>query len=188
MKFITLANKDSSSLVKDILMYPLKVNRDESGILVETLRTDSKEIYGKNREFAMQYFSVTESGIARDEEVWHSHPQQEDRFLVAQGEIMVAVADNRRDSKTFGVLNLFHMKADTDPYILLIPKGTLHGFLVVSNTPAVLLNFPTFLYNPSEEQRISHEEAGIKNSEGSLFSWNQVRKEFPLKDALDEKV
>lgn len=188
MEFITLVNKNSVNLIKDVLMHPLKVNRDESGILVETLRTDSKEIYGRNREFAMQYFSVTDSGIARDEAVWHYHPHQEDRFLVAQGEIVVAVADNRQDSETLGLLNLFHMKVDMDPYILLIPKGTLHGFLVVSSAPAVLLNFPTRLYNLSEEQRISHEEAQIKQSDGSLFSWNQVRKEFPLKEALDEKV
>lgn len=180
MEFITLANKDSVNLIKDVLMHPLKVNRDESGILVETLRTDSKEIYGRNREFAMQYFSVTKSGIARDEKVWHSHPQQEDRFLVAQGEIITAIVDNRQNSKTFGLLNLFHMKADLDPYILLIPKGALHGFLVVSKTPAVLLNFPTRLYNLSEEQRLPYEEAQIKQSDGSLFSWNQVRKEFKL--------
>ena len=188
MEFITLANKDSVNLVKDVLMHPLIVNRDESGILVETLRTDWKGIYGKNREFAMQYFSVTKSGIARDEAVWHYHPQQEDRFLIAQGEIIAAVADNRQNSKTFGLLNLFHMKADTDPYMLLIPKGTLHGFLVVSNISGVLLNFPTRLYNPSEEQRLPYDRAQIKESDGSLFSWDQVRKEFSLKDALDEKV
>lgn len=180
MEFITLANKDNVKLIEDVLMHPLKVNRDESGILVETLRTDWGEIYGVGREFKMQYFSVTESGIARDERVWHYHPQQEDRFLVAQGEIITAVADNRRNSKTFGILNLFHMQADLNPYILLIPKGTLHGFLVVSRSPAVLLNFPTRLYNLSEEQRLPYEEAQIKQSGGSLFSWNQVRKEFKL--------
>lgn len=188
MEFITLANKDSVNLIKGILMHPLKVNRDKSGILVETLRTDWKEIYGKNREFVMQYFSVTKSAVARDETVWHYHPNQEDRFLVAQGEIIVAVADNRQNSKTFDLLNLFHMKAETDPYILLIPKGTLHGFLVVSRTPAVLLNFPTLLYNPSEEQRLPYDRADIKNSEGSLFSWDQVREEFSLQDASNEKV
>ena len=181
MEFITLANKDNASLVNDVLMHPLKVNRDKSGILVETLRSDWKEIYGKDREFAMQYFSVTKSAVARDEYVWHYHPKQEDRFVVAQGEIIAAVADNRQDSKTFGVLNLFHMKADADPYMLLIPKGTLHGFLVVSRSPSVLLNFPTFLYNPSEEKRLSYETAKVKNSEGALFSWDQVRKEFSLK-------
>src|SRR3989344_8383695 len=102
MEFVNLANKDSVTLIKDILMHPLKVNADESGILVETLRTDWKDIYGPGREFAMQYFSVTRSGAARDETVWHYHPQQEDRFLVAQGEIIVAVADYRQDSETFG--------------------------------------------------------------------------------------
>lgn len=187
MKFITLANKDSAHLIKDVLIHPLKINRDESGILVETLRTDWKEIYGKNRKFAMQYFSVTESGIARDKTVWHYHPQQEDRFVVAQGEIIAAVADNRQNSKTFGLLNLFHMKSDTDPFILLIPKGTLHGFLVVSHIPAVLLNFPTSLYNPSEEQHISYEEAKIKNSEGSLFAWDQVRSQFGLNNTSNGK-
>lgn len=184
MEFITLANKNSVNLIEDVLMYPLKVNRDESGILVETLRKDWKDIYGQNREFAMQYFSVTDSGVARDETVWHYHPNQEDRFLVAQGEIIAAVADKRQDSKTLGLLNLFHMKADTNPYILLIPKGALHGFLVVSRSPVILLNFPTRLYNLSEEQRIAHEEAQIKQSNGSLFSWNQVREEFKLISCL----
>ena len=183
MEFITLANKDSVNLVKNVLMYPLKVNRDESGILVETLRTDWEEIYGKGREFVMQYFSVTNSGVARDEAVWHFHPQQEDRFVVAQGEIIVAVADNRQGSETFGLLNLFHMKATADPYILLIPKGTLHGFLVVSKKPAVLLNFPTVIYNPKEEARMSFGEAQAKLENGSLFSWNQVREFFSKDDA-----
>lgn len=187
MEFITLANKDSINLIKDVLMYPLKVNKDESGILVETLRTDWKGIYGRNREFAMQYFSVTKSGIARDETIWHYHPWQEDRFLVAQGEIIVAVADKRQNSKTFGLLNLFHMKSDTCPYILLIPKETLHGFLVVSQSSAVLLNFPTCLYSSSEEKRLPYGEAKIKNSEGALFAWDQVRSRFGLEVNLTKK-
>lgn len=180
MEFITLANKNSVSLVKDVLIHPLKVNRDESGILVETLRTDWKEIYGKNREFTMQYFSVTKSAVARDEDVWHFHPTQEDRFVVVQGAIVTAIADNRQNSETFGLLNLFYMQADKDPYILLIPKGTLHGFLVVSHTPAILLNFPTSLHNLNEEKRLPYDSAQIKESDGSLFLWDHVRKEFSL--------
>lgn len=180
MDYITLQNKDNKPLIEDVLMYPLKVNRDESGILVETLRKDWKDIYGKNREFSMQYFSVTDPWVARDEGLWHYHPTvQEDRFLVAYGEVVAAVADNRNGSKTYGLLNLFLMKADQDPYILLIPKRTLHGFMVVSDKPAVLLNFPTSLYNPNEEVRVSYEEASIKSSDGELFSWERVRKEFP---------
>ena len=112
MEFISLKNKDTSSIIKDVLLYPLKINKDESGILVETLRKDWSGIYGQGREFFMQYFSVTQSGIARDEDIWHYHPNyQEDRFIVVQGEIITAVADSREDSKTFGLLNLFHMRS-----------------------------------------------------------------------------
>ncbi len=175
---ISLKNKDSIEIIKDIVIYPLRVNKDESGILVETLRTDWKDIYGRDREFFMQYYSVTNSGVARDEDVWHYHPNQEDRFVVAYGEIITAVVDNKEDSKTFGLLNLFHMQADQDPYILLIPKKTLHGFMVVSKTPAVLLNFPTLLYNPKEEERIPYSEALVKLPNGSLFNWNEVGKLF----------
>ena len=178
IELITLKNKENVKLIKDVLLYPLKVNRDDSGILVETLRTDWKEIYGKGRDFSMQYFSVTQPAIARDEDVWHYHPNQEDRFIVAYGEIVAAVADNRQDSQTNGLLNLFYMRSDVDPYILLIPKKTLHGFLVVSKEPAILLNFPTALYNPEEEGRVPCSQAKVKFEDGFLFSWGIVRKLF----------
>ena len=178
IEFIDLKSKQDKKLIKDLIIYPLKVNRDESGILVETLRKDWSEIYGGDREFAMQYFSVTQPAIARDENVWHYHPTQEDRFLVAYGDIITAVADNRAGSPTNGLLNLFYMRSDVDPYILLIPKRTLHGFMVVSKTPAVLLNFPTSLYNPEEEKRIPYSDALVKLPNGSLFNWNETRKLF----------
>lgn len=179
MEFITLKNKDNTELIKDVLLYPLKVNKDESGILVETLRKDWKNIYGDGREFSMQYFSVTDPGVARDEKVWHLHPNyQEDRFLVARGEIVTAVADQREGSPTKGLLNLFYMSAYEEPYIVLIPKNTLHGFMVVSKEPAVLLNFPTGLYNLKEEGRVPYEQAKVKVADGTSFSWDLVRREF----------
>jgi dTDP-4-dehydrorhamnose 3,5-epimerase len=181
MELITLKNKDSQRLIKDLIIRPLKVNIDETGgILVETLRKDWPEIYGPGREFSMQYFSVTDSGLARDENVWHFHPTvQEDRFLVASGEVVVAVADNRDESETKGLLNLFRIKYDEDPFMVLIPKRTLHGFMVVSDGPATLLNFPTGLYNPTEEVRVPYAEAKVTTPDGKTFSWDLVREMFP---------
>lgn len=178
MDFITLKNKDKKKLVKDVILYPLKINKDASGVLVETLRTDWPRIYGEERKFAMQYYSITNAGVARDENVWHYHPKiQEDRFLVVYGSIVTAIADNREESSTRGILNLFYMQANHDPYILLIPRKTLHGFLVVSKSPAILLNFPTRLYDPKEEGRILHSKAQMKLPNGDIFSWEKVRKE-----------
>lgn len=180
VEFITLENFNKIRLIKDIVVHPYKVNQDDSGILVETLRKDWPDMYKEGREFFMQYYSETPSGIARDENVWHYHPTvQEDRFSVVKGEIVVAVADNREDSPTKGLLNLFYINARVNPFLVLIPKRTLHGFMVVSKEPAILINFPTGLYNPQEEERIPYEKAQVKLDGESLFNWDLVRKEFP---------
>lgn len=181
MELITLANKDSVKLINDVVIHPYKVNQDASGILVETLRKDWTDVYGNGREFFMQYYSETPGGLARDEDVWHYHPTvQDDRFSVIKGEIVVAVADNREDSETFGLLNLFYINAKENPYMVLIPRKTLHGFMVVSKESAILINFPTALYNPKEEERIPYQEASIKISDGTPFNWDLVRKEFSI--------
>jgi dTDP-4-dehydrorhamnose 3,5-epimerase len=180
MEFITLENKDSVKLIKDVVMHPYKVNADASGVLVETMKKDWKDVYGQGREFFMQYYSETPSGMARDEDVWHYHPTiQDDRFSVVKGEIVVAIGDNREDSNTKGLLNLFYINARKNPYMVLIPRRTLHGFMVVSKEPAILINFPTGLYNPEEEGRIPYSQENIKTGAGEVFSWNLVRKEFP---------
>jgi len=180
MELTTLENKDNVRLITDIVMHPYKVNEDASGVLVETLKKDWTDIYNQGREFFMQYYSETPSNVARDESVWHLHPTvQDDRFSVVKGEIVVAVADNREDSQTKGLLNLFYINARKNPYILLIPRGTLHGFMVVSKEPAILINFPTGLYNPDEEGRVAYKEANVKTNTGEVFTWDLVRKQFP---------
>ena len=180
MEFITLANKDNVKLIKDVVIHPYKVNKDESGVLVETLRKDWTDVFGIGREFFMQYYSETPSGVARDEDVWHYHPTtQDDRFSVVKGEIVVAIADSREDSETKGLLNLFYINARENPYLVLIPRKTLHGFMVVSKESAILINFPTGLYNPQEEGRVPYSKANVKMSDGTLFSWDLVRKNLP---------
>jgi dTDP-4-dehydrorhamnose 3,5-epimerase len=181
MELITLENKDSIKLIKDVVIHPYKVNADASGVLVETLKSDWSDVYGPGREFFQQYYSETPSGMARDEDVWHYHPTiQDDRFSVVKGEIVVAIGDNREDSSTKGLLNLFYINARENPYMILIPRRTLHGFMVVSKEPAILINFPTGLYNSKEEGRTPYSEVQMKMPDGTAFNWGLVRKEFKI--------
>lgn len=180
MEFITLENKDKTKIINDVVIHPYKVNEDASGVLVETLRKDWTDIYGQGGEFSMQYYSETPPNLARDENVWHFHPTiQDDRFSVIKGEVIVAIADNREGSSTKGLLNLFYINARKNPYLLLIPKKTLHGFMVVSKESAILINFPTGLYSPLEEGRIPYEQAQVRTEDRKLFTWDLVRKQFP---------
>ena len=183
LKFFDLSKIKSYKLIDGVVIHPLRVNCDPRGILVEIMKTSWKKIYDKKKlPFSQTYYSITDSNVARDEDLWHYHPGgQQDRFGVIKGEIVVAIFDNRQGSPSFGKLNLFHLgelPEDRGQYLVLVPAHCLHGFLVVSQESAILFNFPTKLHDPQEEERIAFEK--VKIEDGTVFSWNIVRKEFKL--------
>lgn len=174
--FISLQKQ--TNLIKDVELYPLKINRDTSGILSEVLKNNWSDIFSNNRPFAQCYYSVTAAGDVRDRNEWHMHPtKQEDRFVIIRGDVVTAIYDSRPASPTYQTLNLFLMgekNGDEGQYLLLIPKETLHGFAVVSDKEAVLLNFPTTIYDIKEEGRVAQATSGAKFADGSLFDWDKV--------------
>ena len=180
MKKLPLLTPDrTEDLIHDVVLRPLRVNADPRGILVETLRTDWQDVYDPvNRPFAQCYYSMTKSGVARDEEQWHVHQHQEDRFLCITGQLVVAIYDWRSESPTAGRLNLFHIGPDAPgngQFIVLIPRQTLHGFLVTGPAPGTLLNYPTRIYDPDDEGRIPFTDVGAALPDGTPFTWQLVR-------------
>lgn len=171
-------------LIADVEVRRLKVNRDPRGVLVETLKIDWDDVYDPAaRPFAQTYYSLTMSGVARDEDRWHLHYQQEDRFVVPQGDILVALYDARQDSPTFGQLNLVPQGdacGDDGQLLLVVPRGVYHCFMVVSERTALLLNYPTSLYNPQDELRVPFAQAGARFADGAVFTWNSVRAAYNL--------
>lgn len=181
MEFITLKNYKNVAIIQDVIIRPLKINHDNSNRLIETLRIDWPDVYGRGKEFFMQYCSIVPSGIAKDENAWHFHNLQEDRITIVSGEIVLTVVDTRSSSKTNGVINLFHMTSKTNPFMVVVPRKTLHGLVVVSKEKAVLLNFPTALYNSKDNKNIPFSEANVVLPNGMPFAWNDVRKYFDRK-------
>lgn len=177
-QIFTLKNQKNYPLIHDIVIHPFKVNRDPRGSLTEALKTTWKDVYHrKTLPFAQMYFSETHAGVARDIDQWHYHPGgQQDRFFVISGSIITAVYDNRDKSPTKGKLNLFYMGESSDDsgqYMVVVPRQTLHGYVVTDKKPAILGNFPTMLYDPNEEGRILFKRA--KLPDGSIFSWEKVK-------------
>ena len=128
--------------------------------------------------FAQTYYSVTPAGLARDEDEWHVHRRQEDRFIVAAGSIVLALWDGRPESPTRGTLDLLplgEISGDDAQHCVLIPRLVHHGFMVVGDKPAVLLNSPTRLYNPADEGRDAFTDVGALFDNGLPFSWQAVR-------------
>lgn len=167
--YINFVNQ--KNIIDGIILRKLTVHRDQTGSLFETLRKDWPDVFNtSDLKFAMQYLSITPFGLVRDEDQWHVHKFQKDRFICAVGRIVTAVYDPRDDSKTKGKLNLFLMgpEREEEMYMVVIPEYIYHGFIVISQQSGHLLNFPTQLYNPSDEGRVQNKE----------LDWVKVRSDF----------
>lgn len=163
--------------VEGALLRPLVSHRDPRGTLTELLRTEWADVFGPEMPFTMVYTSTTMPGVARDVDRWHVHRWQVDRFVCLAGAICVAIADVRPESATRGALALVEMRATTNapaPVMLTVPAGTLHGFVVLGDVPATILNFPNRTYDPADEGRVPFAEAGIELPGGTPFSWAAV--------------
>ena len=91
---------------------------------------------------------------------------------------MLALWDGRPESPTQGTLDLLplgEISGDDAQHCVLIPRLVHHGFMVVGDKPAVLLNSPTRLYNPDDEGRDAFADVGARFDDGRLFSWQAVR-------------
>lgn len=168
-KYLDFENKED--IISGVILRKLIIHKDKTGSLVETLRNDWQDVFDESMPFKMQYMSITPPSIARDEEQWHVHKLQKDRFICVSGQIVTAIFDVRQNSPTQGKLNLFKMgpENENEMYMIIIPEGTYHGFMVVSSQNGYLLNFPTQIYNPTDEGR-------VKNT-GQL-SWQKVREDL----------
>lgn len=170
---------EAAALIAGVVARHLRVNRDPRGILAETLRADWQDCYDPTeRPFGQAYYSSTEPWVARDEDRWHVHERQADRFVIPRGDVVVALYDPRDGSPTRGRLNLVRLgesNGDGGQYLLLIPPGVLHGFMVVGPGDALLLNYPTRLWDPADEGRVPIVEAGAALPDGRPFSWDLVR-------------
>lgn len=139
--------------IQGVQVRPLQVNADERGHLVEIFREDW-EMYDPDP--AMSYYSLSYPGIIR---AWHRHTRgQIDHFVCPQGRIKVGIYDEREDSSTEGELNTFVI-GEHDQKAIRIPGDCWHGFKVVGDERAMLINFPTKLYDydDPDEERLPHD-------------------------------
>lgn len=174
---VLVTSGTGESVIHDVVVRDLTTHRDPRGTLTELLRADWADVFGDTMPFAQVYTSTTSPGVARDIDRWHVHQRQTDRFYCVAGRIVVAIADVRADSPSNGRLMLVELAAVGDgpaPLMVTIPPQTLHGFVVTSEAPATLLNFPNQIYDPEDEGRTHFEDAGVTFPNGEPFDYMKV--------------
>ena len=145
----------SGALVKKLRLMP-----DERGFLMEMLRKDWPEF----ERFAQSYVTACYPGVIK---AWHYHRKQTDHFVCVHGMAKVVLYDARQDSPTRGKVNEFHIGI-MNPCLVKIPPLVYHGFTAEGNGPALIVNFPTELYDyeQPDEHRLPYDDPSIP------YDWN----------------
>jgi dTDP-4-dehydrorhamnose 3,5-epimerase len=137
-------------MIHDVAIKQLQVNPDEWGDLTEVWRSDLAFFQGVD-EPEMAEVSTTYPGAVR---AWERHSGgQIDHFVVPNGRVKVGIFDDRSDSPTEGELDTY-LIGDGNMVALRVPGDCWHGFKTLGDEPAILINFPTTLYDyddPDEE-------------------------------------
>jgi dTDP-4-dehydrorhamnose 3,5-epimerase len=144
-------------MIEDVEARDLQVNADERGHLVEMFREDWPEF---DPEPSMTYYSMSYPGVIR---AWHRHTRgQVDHFVCPKGRIKVGIYDDREDSSTQGEVETFII-GEHNQQVVRIPGECWHGFKVIGNEQAMLINLPSNLYDyeDPDEERLPHDTEEI---------------------------
>lgn len=141
--------------IDGVMTKSLRLIPDERGFLMEMLRTDWPEYAG----FAQAYITASYPGIIK---AWHYHKIQWDHFVGVGGMTKVVLCDMRPQSPTHGFINEYYL-GYLNPILLKIPPMVYHGFTAVGGETALIVNFPTALYNYREpdEYRLPYNDPSL---------------------------
>ena len=125
-----------STLIKDLFVINPTVHLDVRGYFFESY----KKSFIKNNFPEMNFIQDNESksvkGVLRGLH-YQTPPKSQTKLVrVIVGEIQDVVVDIRQNSDTYGVHYSINLSADNKKQ-LLVPKGFLHGFLVLSQIAIV---------------------------------------------------
>lgn len=135
------------------------VRKDRRGAFVKIFHAPEFRKLGLGTEFNESYYSVSKKGVLRG--LHFQAPPHAHAKLVCcpEGEVLDAVLDLRRGSKTFGrhiTLKLSASKGN----LLYIPEGCAHGFYAQKSS--LMLYFTSTVHAPAHDKGLRWDSAGIK--------------------------
>jgi dTDP-4-dehydrorhamnose 3,5-epimerase len=141
--------KWTNGTIRDVVIKPINKASDSRGWLSELYRNDDVT---PDLMPAMGYISITIPGIARGP---HEHITQTDTFCFpGPGIFRITLWDRRSSSPTFGTMQTLEA-GESNPCTLIVPPGIVHGYRNISNTDAMVLNFPNRLYRgPGKKEEV----------------------------------
>ncbi len=126
-------------LIEGVASKPLKMIVDERGWLMEIMRSDWDVFNG----FGQVYVTTAFPQVVK---AWHLHHKQTDHMACIRGTVKIVLYDDRPNSKTKGIVNEFVM-GERNPTVVKVPPYVWHGFKVLGEEQAFVVNVPDRLYD-----------------------------------------
>lgn len=125
-------------MISGVVIKKIKKYEDERGWLTEFFRCDEIDFLP-----AMAYVSFTKYNVARGP---HEHTHQSDYFVfVGPGDFELYLWDRRENSETKDE-NMKIVVGDSNPCLVVVPPGVVHGYKCISQIGAYSINLPDKLY------------------------------------------
>lgn len=150
----------SQKLIGGVKVKKLVSHHDDRGFLMEIIREDENIL----EKFGQATFSLSYPGVIK---AFHYHDLQDDAWFFPTGQAQAVLYDLRKNSSTYRQTNVFY-PGETNPLIILIPRGVAHGYRVLGNKLMTIVYFTTETYDPQnpDEHRIAYDDPAIG------FDWN----------------
>lgn len=137
--------------IPGVLIFQPPVFKDDRGFFQETHHNEKYHAAGISDPFVQDNFSFSKQGVLRGLHYQDQHPQGKLVYVIS-GSIFDVAVDIRPDSPTFGLWEGYCLN-DENRHQLFIPAGFAHGFVVLSETAAVMYKC-TDIYRPEDDRGI----------------------------------
>lgn len=151
--------------LNDCFILEPRVVGDERGYFLEGYNQRTfEELTGKQVDFVQDNQSFSTQGVLRGLHAQKGGFAQAKLVRVLQGEVLDVAVDMRPDSPTFGQHVTIHLSSENKRQ-LFVPRGFLHGFVVLSPTAEFFYKCDNYYY--------PEQEWGIHFSDPTLnIAWN----------------
>lgn len=141
-------------MIEGVEFKNLVTHTDDRGFFRELIR-ETDVFFGEG--FGQLSHSLVHAGVTK---AWHMHKMQFQWTYAVCGVLRVALHDCRQDSPTYRETQEFLIGDNHPVMIYRLPPGVAHGYRCLSG-PAHVIYVTSGVYDPSDEVRIPHDDAGI---------------------------
>ena len=141
------------SKIQGVKIIKKKVLSDDRGKILHMLKKTDKEFI----KFGEIYFSFV---FPKKIKAWHIHKKMTLNYVAIFGRIKLVLFDDRKNSKSNGVIEEIFL-SNKNHFLISIPPKIWNGFCSADNKLAILANCSNIPHNKKEILRINYNDPKI---------------------------